>query len=116
MGGPAKRVWKLDANKIATPNNISPKQALDAAVAEAACVYGKKFHNIIFDNCHCHVALVLNKLHYNGRTDWNQLRVFMAIWRHGQWISGKDRAIVCLPFLIMLGAIISVSCVLAITL
>ena len=111
MCGPAKRVWRLDPTKIKRTNNMSPTEAYDAAVVNAARVYGKKFHNIIFDNCHCHVALVLNELEYDGRKNWNQIRVFKSIWFEGRWVSWSQCVHVWLPFAIFVAFLVSVSCI-----
>lgn len=102
MGGPAKRQWMLDESKITKTDGKTPTDAFDDAVKHAACVYGKKFHNIFLDNCHNHVALVLNRIEYDGRSDWNQVRVFKSIWLKGKWASSRDRLVVFGPFLILL--------------
>ena len=77
MCGPAKRIWKLSPDKM--------NGDYDAAVAEVARIYGKRMHNIVADNCHSHVAEVLNRVQYGGRKDWNQARVAWSVWRHGEW-------------------------------
>lgn len=81
MCGPAKRVWQLDS--------VDDDAAYDAAVDRAARAYGKKMHNLATSNCHHHVASVLNHLHYAGRTDWTQLRVFWHVWTRGRWVSSS---------------------------
>ncbi|PXF41817.1 hypothetical protein BWQ96_08465 [Gracilariopsis chorda] len=94
MCGPAKRVWRLDLEQITTHDSLDSTtndgegtgQALDSAsmydraVAEGAMIYGKRMHNLVCDNCHSHVATILNMLRYEGRSDWNQLRVCWKIW------------------------------------
>lgn len=103
MCGPAKRVWRLDPSDICELNGKETVQeAYDAAVAEGACVYGKRFHNLVLDNCHCHVALILNKLKYKGKSNWNQVRVFAAIWYNGGWIRRRQAATVYGPCLFLL--------------
>lgn len=87
MGGPAKRVWPLDPQQMSKKEAKSTRETYDAAVAKAACDFGKRMHNFVFQNCHHHVAMVLNEVQYGGRTDWNQTRVFWSIWRRGQWVS-----------------------------
>lgn len=97
MGGPAKRVWRLDRSKIRTVGDKGVAEVYDAAVASAAITYGKKMHNLLFDNCHSHVALVLNELEYDRKRNWNMVRVFVAIWCRGRWVSAKDAVVVLLP-------------------
>lgn len=102
MCGPAKRVWRLDMGEVCELNGReNAKKAFDDAVVEAACVYGKRFHNLFLDNCHSHVALVLNKLKYRGRNDWNQIRVFWGIWSQGRWVKRSQGATVFGPCLVL---------------
>lgn len=97
MCGPAKRTWKLDKTKIHRLGGRSAEEAYDAAVVSAACEYGKRMHSIVVDNCHSHVALVLNELEYDGRKNWNQVRVGWALWRHGRWVRKADAALSLAP-------------------
>lgn len=109
MGGPAKRIWTLDPSEIHDLNGKeTATEAYDAAVADGACVYGKRFHNLILDNCHSHVALVLNKLSYGGKTNWNQVRVFRAVWFKGRWVKRSDAAVVFGPCLVLVLVFIGV--------
>lgn len=90
MGGPARRVWRLD--------DVPVDNEYDQAIFDAACVYGKRMHNLFCDNCHSHVALALNNLKYGGRQDWNMLRVWFALMRHGKWVSKSAALWTYLPF------------------
>lgn len=109
MCGPPKRVWRLDPAEIHEVKGAgNAEKAYDDAVVEAACVYGKRVHNLFTDNCHHHVALVLNKLKYEGRTDWNQVRVFRAVWLRGRWVKRSHGATVFGPCLVLLLSFIGV--------
>jgi len=33
-------------------------------------------HNLFTNNCHSHVAEVLNNLNYRGRKDWNMVSIW----------------------------------------
>lgn len=66
MGGPARRVWVLDSGRIEGDMKI-----YDEAVRDGAQVYGKHVHNLVVNNCHSHVACVLNRMQYDGRSDWS---------------------------------------------
>ncbi|KAI6184357.1 hypothetical protein M3Y97_00587500 [Aphelenchoides bicaudatus] len=46
-------------------------QAWDHAVLEASEEYKAHIHNLICDNCHSHTALALNRMKYNGKSNWN---------------------------------------------
>lgn len=113
MCGPAKRVWVLDPARVSDlKGKETTTQAYDAAVSKGACVYGTRFHNIFFDNCHSHVALVLNELEYDGKRNWNQLRVFKEIWMKGRWVQSRQALVVFGPvvflLLVVCGAVILV--------
>lgn len=102
MCGPAKRIWQLDPERIGNMerrgnlqrigidnNTKSVEEMYNRAVRQGACDYGKKMHNLVTNNCHHHVADVLNLLQYDGRTNWSQLRVFGCIWTRGRWVSSS---------------------------
>lgn len=125
MCGPAKRVWKLDIEQITlhdsldstTKDGTSTGQALDRtfmydrAVAEGAKIFGKRMHNLFCDNCHSHVATILNLLRYEGRSDWNQFRVCWNIWMKGSWTSTRNAFIVFSPLLFLVT--VSAACAIA---
>ena len=52
------------------------QQAYDEAIAKADIIYNKRMHNICCDNCHSHVARVLNNLKYKGRTNYTMIDVW----------------------------------------
>ncbi|CAN8066648.1 unnamed protein product [Agarophyton chilense] len=112
MCGPAKRQWSLNVNEIhaninSTSNSghcdevQSSAKAYDEAVIDASKTYGKRMHNIFCDNCHSHVAKVLNLLQYEGSSNWNQAYVFWRIWTRGKWTSKWQPAIVFGPLLVI---------------
>lgn len=47
----------------------------DDAVTKANCTFSKRNHNLITNNCHHHVAEVLNNLRYGGRDNWGQVDI-----------------------------------------
>eukprot|EP00177_Eucheuma_denticulatum_P007314 GFKZ01013313.1.p1 GENE.GFKZ01013313.1~~GFKZ01013313.1.p1 ORF type:complete len:119 (+),score=1.97 GFKZ01013313.1:519-875(+) len=109
MCGPAKRVWKLDLDRVHNLHNaVNAAAAYDAAVSQGACEYGRRMHNLFWDNCHSHVAFVLNQLKYDGKTNWNMVRVFQCIWWRGSWVRSKDAALVFGPCLILLVVAVAV--------
>lgn len=44
-------------------------------------------NSLFLDNCHSHVAHVLNAIRYKGRDDWNMMRVWGSLLREGRWLS-----------------------------
>jgi transmembrane protein 222 len=109
MCGPARRVWRL--------NDAPDSVTYDRAVHDAACVYGKRMHNLFWDNCHSHVAFALNEMEYGGRRDWNMVRVWVALWRQGEWVSRAATFSTIAPFtcILFVAAFLAVSSVFATT-
>ena len=52
------------------------EEAYDEAIAKADKIYKKRMHNICCDNCHSHVAKVLNILEYKGKTNYTMVDVW----------------------------------------
>ena len=65
-------------------------------------------HNLCCDNCHSHVAMVLNKIKYEGRTDWTMVSVWWMCIARGKYVSWLHifRTYIC--FVIVLAIITSV--------
>ncbi len=105
MCGPPRRVWHLDSSKI-------DETAYNNAVDVAARVYEGRMHIIFADNCHSHVALTLNKIKYDGRDDWNMVRVWWAMWSRGKWVSPAVASKTIVPSVVFFGIIIVLSAVL----
>merc|ERR1711934_650003 len=70
------RYWQLEPSKCAQqiPGAVGAETQIaswDTAVIASNCEYKKRVHNIVADNCHSHVANALNKMQYEGKTNWN---------------------------------------------
>lgn len=60
------------------------------------------------NNCHHHVADVLNRCNYRGRADWSQSSVWwMCLWE-GSYLSKCGVFKVYLPFMVVLGVIAAI--------
>lgn len=64
-------------------------------------------HQLLVQNCHSHVALALNEMAYDGRTDWNQMRVAWAIWRYGRFVNRSQWAHVFGPALVLVAIVVT---------
>ena len=76
--GPMTRYHQLDLNKIdktRMQGHASAKDYFDAVVQRVNAKWSRLDHNIVTNNCHHHVADVLNELQYDGRSDWGQVDV-----------------------------------------
>lgn len=51
----------------------------DDAIQLSASRFNEKQHDLIFNNCHSHVADTLNQMKYNGRDDYTQIDVFLMM-------------------------------------
>ena len=67
FGSPLKYV-QLDSDQFSD-------EEWDSAISEANEIFQKRQHNLIANNCHHHVAEVLNILEYKNRTSWSQVDI-----------------------------------------
>ncbi len=68
----------IDGDKIASFN-----QSLE----QADRTYKNRMHNICCDNCHSHVARVLNNYAYMGRTNWTMVDVWWMCISQSKYVS-----------------------------
>eukprot|EP00038_Savillea_parva_P013557 m.8586 g.8586 ORF g.8586 m.8586 type:complete len:202 (-) comp2551_c0_seq1:263-868(-) len=81
----------------------------DRAVRDANDEYRKRMHNLFCDNCHSHVAYALNKMAYEGKTNWNMVILGWHIFAYGSFTSFGGFLKTWLPFLIILTIIVIIS-------
>mmetsp|Transcript_31967 Transcript_31967/g.48936 ORF Transcript_31967/g.48936 Transcript_31967/m.48936 type:complete len:140 (-) Transcript_31967:22-441(-) len=67
-------------------DGISPDE-FDAAIREADATYRKRMHNIFCDNCHSHVARVLNNLKYKGRTNYTMIDIWWMCLANSKYVT-----------------------------
>ena len=91
---------ELEADKLAK---------FDDDIQKANRTYRKRMHNICCDNCHSHVARVLNNYRYLGKDDWTMVSVWWMIMTKGKYVSWCHVVQTYLPLIIMMAIIISVS-------
>jgi len=48
----------------------------DEAIRKGDKTYEKRMHNICCDNCHSHVARILNNLNYKGKSNYTMIDVW----------------------------------------
>ncbi|CRG97826.1 conserved Plasmodium protein, unknown function [Plasmodium gallinaceum] len=89
------KYWKLDKNKL--PLAITDK-LYDDAIYKADEVFSKRKHNLFLNNCHHHVAMVLNNIKYKGRSDWTPFKIFLNLIFHGRFVSWKYLFVLYGPF------------------
>lgn len=106
FGKPAK-YWKLDPAQV----YASGPNAWDTAVHDASEEYKHRMHNLCCDNCHSHVALALNLMRYNNSTNWNMVTLCFFCLLYGKYVSVGAFVKTWLPFVLLLGIILTVSLV-----
>lgn len=102
FGRPTK-YWQLDMSRVR-----DGKDAWDKAVHEASEEYKHRMHNLCCDNCHSHVAMALNLMHYNGSSAYNMVKLCFMMLIYGKYVSVCGFIKTWLPFLIMAGIILAV--------
>ncbi|KAK1340320.1 hypothetical protein QTO34_018888, partial [Cnephaeus nilssonii] len=106
FGKPVK-YWKLDPARV----YASGPNAWDTAVHDASEEYKHRMHNLCCDNCHSHVALALNLMRYNNSTNWNMVTVCFFCLLYGKYVSVGAFVKTWLPFVLLLGVILTASLV-----
>ena len=62
-------------------------QEFDEAIRQADVIYRKRMHNIFCDNCHSHVARVLNILNYKGRSNYTMIDIWWMCLVNSTYVS-----------------------------
>uniref|UniRef100_A0A146LYE8 Transmembrane protein 222 n=2 Tax=Lygus hesperus TaxID=30085 RepID=A0A146LYE8_LYGHE len=83
------------------PSKVKGTIDWDTAIEEAAQVYEHRMHNLCCDNCHSMVALALNKMQYNGKTNWNMVSVWGLFVCRGKYLGWGGAVKTLLPFFIL---------------
>lgn len=87
----------------------SGPNAWDTAVHDASEEYKHRMHNLCCDNCHSHVALALNLMRYNNSTSWNMVTLCFFCLLYGKYVSVGAFVKTWLPFLLLLGIVLTFS-------
>uniref|UniRef100_A0A8C2B3Y5 Transmembrane protein 222b n=1 Tax=Cyprinus carpio TaxID=7962 RepID=A0A8C2B3Y5_CYPCA len=81
----------------------------DTAVHNASEEYKQRMHNLCCDNCHSHVAMALNLMHYDNSTSWNMVNLCLLSLIHGKHVSCVGFLKTWLPFCILTSVILAVT-------
>ena len=63
------------------------RERWDQDLVKADKVYRGRMHNLFCDNCHSHVAQVLNNYQYKGKTNWNMVDVWWLCCTQSKFVS-----------------------------
>lgn len=97
------RYLQLKPNKVA-----GGADAWDLAVRDASDEYKTHAHNLFCDNCHSHVALALNTMKYDQRTNFNMFYLATVILFKGRYVGFGGFLKQWLPFVIIVIFIVSI--------
>lgn len=100
FGSPTK-ACRLDPSQIAEGD-----EAWDNAIEEISRDYRRKRHSLFSSNCHQYIACILNKVHYENRTDWNQTNVWFLITFKSTYLSCSGFLRQWAPFTLILMVIL----------
>lgn len=101
FGRPTK-YWQLQPSKA-----LGGNAGWDCAVISASDVYKGRMHNLFCDNCHSHVGLALNLMHYNNSTSWNMVKLALLILIYGKYVSFFSFLKTWVPFCVISGILIT---------
>ena len=80
----------------------------DRAIEKGDNKYNMQEHNIFLNNCHSHVAFVLNQLNFHGRNNYNMVSIWWMLILRGKYVSFCGFFKTYFPFLLIVLIIIFV--------
>ncbi|KAK0393621.1 hypothetical protein QR680_000313 [Steinernema hermaphroditum] len=95
--------WQLSAANV-----VGGPEAFDDAIRDASDEYRNHTHNLLCDNCHSHVAYALNRMAYNGRTNYNMVTLCFLIMYRGKYINTYGTIKQWLPFILLTMAVLGI--------
>jgi len=81
----------------------------DESIECSSQVYEGMVHMLLWNNCHSHVAMVLNKLNFRGLTHWNTFFLICFMCLFSRYVSWKRMFLTWIPFLCLAGIIVFLS-------
>ena len=63
------------------------KYEYDKAIEKGDLKYNQERHNLFWNNCHSHVAFVLNQIKYKGKSNYTMVDVWWILILKGKYIS-----------------------------
>ncbi|KAF2903006.1 hypothetical protein ILUMI_03175 [Ignelater luminosus] len=103
FGKPTK-YWQLKPT-----NALGGVSGWDRGVTEASDVYKGRMHNLFCDNCHSHVAMSLNLMHYDKSTRWNMVKLALLMLIYGKYVNFAGFLKTWIPFLVVASIAVAVA-------
>ena len=70
-------------------------------LVKADKTYRGRMHNLFCDNCHSHVARVLNNINYQGKSNWNMVSVWWLVMTQGKYVSWAHVIFTYIGFIVL---------------
>lgn len=86
-------------------DGVSEEQ-FNKAILDADTVYKQRMHNIFCDNCHSHVARVLNILKYKGHDNYTMIDIWWMCITNSKYVSCSH--IICTYFLYLFVGLVAI--------
>jgi len=108
--GVITKYWKINPSKIRRlADSADEVDAWDRAIEKSSKDFEHKTHNLILNNCHAHVAEVLDSLELYGFKNWNTVVLIVCMMLFSRYATWPRLLFTWLPFLVILGIVITVS-------
>jgi len=111
--GPIAKYYKIDpTHDIRVDKNEGHNEQIekwDESIECSSLAYEGMVHMLLWNNCHSHVGMALNKLHFRGVTHWNTLFLICFMCLFSRYVSWRRMFFTWLPFLIMVSIILLIS-------
>uniref|UniRef100_A0A1I7Z7U1 Transmembrane protein 222 n=1 Tax=Steinernema glaseri TaxID=37863 RepID=A0A1I7Z7U1_9BILA len=95
--------WQLSPTKV-----VGGPEVFDRAIRDASDEYKNHMHNLLCDNCHSHVAYAMNRMSYNGQTNYNMVKLCFMMMYHGKYVNAMGIVKQWLPFALLALAIFGI--------
>ncbi|KAL6066006.1 Protein REVERSION-TO-ETHYLENE SENSITIVITY1-like [Balamuthia mandrillaris] len=108
--GRATKYYRVQLKDLKALSRIDSKRTKmrkwDATIENASEKYDELMHNLICNNCHSHVAYVLNKLKFKNITSWNTLFLIIFLMFSGRSVSLPRFLKTYVPFVVCLSLVL----------
>eukprot|EP00696_Hemimastix_kukwesjijk_P019293 gnl/Hemi2/8519_TR2958_c0_g1_i1.p1 gnl/Hemi2/8519_TR2958_c0_g1~~gnl/Hemi2/8519_TR2958_c0_g1_i1.p1 ORF type:complete len:202 (+),score=6.45 gnl/Hemi2/8519_TR2958_c0_g1_i1:25-606(+) len=86
--GVPQRYWRLSLEQVQNLQGcFNAADAWDKAIKDSVSEYQRQMYSFCCNNCHNFVATCLNKMNFQGRSDWGVVSLVWHVWIHGHFVS-----------------------------
>jgi hypothetical protein len=77
----------VEASDFKCESGLTASQTWNRSIENANKIYSEKMHNLLLQNCHHHVAHVLNGLQYKNRKSWGTVSLILFLMAKSSYVS-----------------------------